>query len=144
MVETSYSQLIYNYYSKVAAEFHYVCILSTSLSEPSISFLEIHEFSDKICPFWSIYMANKNNHFDIIVHVTFWFRSVPPQLLLITPSVLLLVDLFYAWGAYYLHSLRYTVISCHICSTQNIFAVKSKLFFSRIWYFTSKCSWIQH
>ena len=54
---------------------------------------------------------------------------MPPQLLQITASVLLLVDLFYAWGAYYLHSLRYTVISCHICSTQNIFAVKNKLLF---------------
>ena len=36
--------------------------------------------------------------------------------------VLLLLDLFHAWGAYYPHSLRYTVISCYVCSTQNIFS----------------------
>ena len=108
-----------------------MCIFSTSQSEPSISFQESYEISERILPFWNIFMASKNNYFDfyVIVPVKFEFRSVPSQLLQITAIVLLLLDLFNAWGAHYPHSLRYTVISCYICSTQCIFAVKNQAFF---------------
>ena len=83
-------------------------------------------------------MASNNNYFDfdIIVPVKFEFLSVPSELLQITTRVLLLLDLFNAWGAYYPHSLRYTIISCYICSTQYIYAVKNQAFFLQNMFFT--------
>ena len=49
----------------------YVYILFTFLTEPSISFQESYELLDRIFSFWNRLIANKNNHFDIIVHVKF-------------------------------------------------------------------------
>ena len=51
--------------------FVYVYILFTSLTEPSILVQEGYELLDKILSFWNIWIANKNNHFYIIVHVKF-------------------------------------------------------------------------
>ena len=51
--------------------FIYVYILFTTLTEPSISFQERYELLDRIFSFWNILIANKNTHFDIIVHVKF-------------------------------------------------------------------------
>ena len=110
--------------------FIYVYIFFTSLTEPSILFQESCELPDRIFSFWITFIANKNNHFDIIVHVKFQFGSVPSQLLQIMASVLLLLDLFNSWEAYYPHSLKYTVISCYICSTQTIFCCQKISFLS--------------
>ena len=96
--------------------FIYMYILFTSLTEPSILFQESYELLDRIFSFWNIFIANKNNHFDILVHVKFQFRSV-------------LLDLFNSWEAYNPHSLRYTVI---------FLLSKNKLCFPSIWCLMSK------